>query len=139
MRIDAIDIYRVAMPLIYPFRTAFGNDEVIESVLVRMRSGDTAGWGEATPWTAPAYSPEFAEGTFRVIVRFLAPRLLGEEIDSGVGLQQRLTAVKGNPFAKAALDLAWWDLHARSRGEPIWRALGGSRSTVDVGADFGAM
>jgi O-succinylbenzoate synthase len=50
-----------------------------------------------------------------------------------------LSHIKGNQFAKAALDTAWWDLYARSRGEPLWRTLGGNRRTVDVGADFGAM
>ena len=69
MRINAIEIYRVSMPLVYPFRTAFGNDEVIESILVRMRSGQAYGWGEATPWRWPGYSPEFAAGAF--IVRLL--------------------------------------------------------------------
>jgi len=62
MRIDAIDIYRVAMPLVYPFRTAFGDNEVIDSVLLRMCSGDAYGWGEAAPWRAPGYSPKFAVG-----------------------------------------------------------------------------
>ena len=57
MRIEAIEIYRVSMPLVYPFRTAFGNDEVIESILVRMRSGKTYGWGEATPWRSPGIQP----------------------------------------------------------------------------------
>jgi O-succinylbenzoate synthase len=54
-------------------------------------------------------------------------------------LQQRLALVKGNYFAKAALDLAWWDLFARRQGQPLYRILGGSRDTVTVGADFGVM
>ena len=36
MIIDSVEIYRVNMPLVYPFRTAFGNNESIESVLVKM-------------------------------------------------------------------------------------------------------
>ena len=95
MRIDAIDIYRVSMPLVYPFRTAFGNDEVIESLLVRMRSGDAFGWGEATPWQTPGYSAEFAAGAFLVLRDFLAPRLVGMDIPSGTDLQARLA---GRPF-----------------------------------------
>ena len=47
MRIDSIEIYRVDMPLIYPFRTAFGDDDSIESMLVRFKSGDYFGWGES--------------------------------------------------------------------------------------------
>ena len=139
MKIDAVDIFHVSMPLVYPFRTAFGDDEIIESVLVRMRSGDAFGWGETSPFQLPAYSPEYAAGVFVVTRDFLAPRIVGQAIDSGRALQERLQVVKGNHFAKAGLDQAWWDLHARLRGEPLWRVLGGQCDTVDVGADFGIM
>lgn len=139
MHIDAIDIYHVAMPLVYPFRTAFGDNDVIESLLVRMRSGDVEGWGESAPWGAPGYSPEYTGGAFLVLRDFLAPHLIGKDISSGDELQAALAHVKGNPFAKAALDLAWWDLHARMQDKPLWQALGGSHRLVDVGADFGVM
>jgi len=139
MRIDAIDVYRVAMPLVYPFRTAFGDNEVIDSVLVRMRSGGVYGWGESAPWGVPGYSPEFAAGAFVIIRDFLAPRLLGEDVQTGADIQIRLAHVKGNPFAKAALDLAWWDLAARRQAKPLWQLLGGADPEVDVGADFGVM
>lgn len=139
MRIEHIDLYRVSMPLVYPFRTAFGNDAVIESVLVRMKSGGREGWGEASPWAAPAYSAEWAAGAFGVLRDWLAPRLIGKDIADGTALQHELSAVKGNYFAKASLDLAWWDLFAQEQNRPLYRALGGERGTVDVGADFGVM
>lgn len=137
MRIDRIDLYHVAMPLIYPWRTAYGDDYVIESVLVRMQSGDVVGWGESSPLAAPTYSPEWAAGVFHVAKTWLAPRLLGQDIASGRQLQERLALVKGNPFAKAGLDLAWWDLHAKLLGKPLYQALGGTGPVVTVGADFG--
>ncbi|HEY3415532.1 MAG TPA: o-succinylbenzoate synthase [Armatimonadota bacterium] len=139
MRIDAIALYRVAMPLVYPFATAYGSDDAIESVLVRLTSGGVEGWGESSPMRNPHYSPEWAAGIFLLLREVLAPRLLGEEIATGAELQARLGAVKGNFFAKAALDTAWWDLHARLRGEPLWQTLGGGSPTVTVGADFGVM
>lgn len=139
MKIDRIDIFHVRMPLVYPFRTAFGNDQVIESILVRLQSEGGHGWGEATPWQMPGYSPEFAGGAFLVIRDFMASQLAGQDVTSGMDLQQRLGHVKGNPFAKAALDLAWWDLAARRDNVPLWKKLGGQRATVDVGADFGIM
>jgi len=100
MKIGFVEIYHVAMPLVYPFRTAFGNDEVIESVLVKRISGDNYGWGEASPWQYPAYSAEFAEGQFIVSQKFISHSLLGKEIDSGQQLQQELAWIKGNFFAK---------------------------------------
>jgi O-succinylbenzoate synthase len=137
MQIDRIDLYRVAMPLLSPWRTAYGEDSVIESVLVKMTSGNQAGWGEASPLAAPTYSPEWAGGVFQVMRTWLAPLLVGRDVASGAELQRLLGVVKGNPFAKGGLDLAWWDLHARLVGQPLYRMLGGTSPTVAVGADFG--
>lgn len=137
MYIDRIDLYLVAMPLISPWRTAYGEDAVIESVLVKMTSGDLVGWGEASPLAGPTYSPEWAAGAFATAQRWFAPRLVGCRIASGAELQQKLAVFKGNPFAKSGFDLAWWDLYAQRQGQPLWRVLGGSRETVPVGADFG--
>ncbi|NLF30282.1 MAG: o-succinylbenzoate synthase [Planctomycetes bacterium] len=136
MRIDRIDVYRVAMPLVTPFRTAFADDTAIESVLVRMEGDGLFGWGEGAP-NLPTYSPESAAGAFVTIRQYLAPRLVGRDIASGEELQALLAPIKGNRFAKAALDLAWWDLEARRRGMPLWRLLGGKGPDVMVGADFG--
>jgi len=139
MILDRIEIFHVRMPLVYPFRTAFGNNSSIGSVLVRLHSGGAWGWGEASPWGAPAYSPEHSGGSFLVIRDFLAPLLINQDVKSGENLQALLSPVKGNFFAKAALDNAWWDLEARRRGIPLYRLLGGKRSEVEVGADFGIM
>ena len=138
-RIESIEIYRVEMPLIYPFNTSFGDNYTIESVLLKIRSGDLHGWGESAPWHYPAYTSECAAGVFMMLRDFLAPTLLGGEVSSGEELQEKLSAVKGNFFAKAALDLAWWDLHAKSRNEPLWKTLGGKKNVIEVGADFGVM
>ena len=139
MRIDAIDIYHVAMPLISPWRTAYGEDYTIDSVLVRLRSGDHEGWGEATPFAAPCYSAEWAAGAFGLVRDWLAPALLGQDVTSGEDLQRRLAHFKGNPFAKASLDTAWWVLEATRQGVPLHRLLGATRSMIDVGADFSVM
>lgn len=139
MKIDRIELFHVAMPLIYPWRTAYGEDADIHAVLCRMSSGSVDGWGEASPFAAPCYSPESAGGVFAVARDWLAPRLLGQTIESGQALVDRLSIYKGNPFAKALLDTAWWSLHCNVTGTPLHRALGASRDHVPVGADFGVM
>ena len=139
MRIDSIEIYRVDMPLIYPFRTAFGDDDSIESMLVRFKSGGCNGWGESAPWKFPAYSPECSSTQYIISRDFIAPLLLGQDISSGMELQKKISGIKGNYFAKAAFDLAWWDLHAKLLGKPLWKVIGGKNPVVDAGADFGIM
>lgn len=137
MRIDTVDLYHVAMPLITPWRTAYGEDAVIESVLVRITSDGIVGWGETSPLAAPSYSPEYAAGAFHVLKTWLAPRLIGVDIQDGAEIADMFSYIKGNQFAKAGLDLAWWDLRARLQGQPLYRVLGGKHPTVRVGADFG--
>jgi O-succinylbenzoate synthase len=139
MRIDSIEIYHVAMPLVYPFRTAFGNDDTIESLLVKLVSGDHYGWGESAPWQYPAYSAEFAEGQFLLSKKIITRSLIGKDISTGKQLQQELSWIKGNFFAKAGFDLAWWDLYAKMQNKPLWQVIGGKSPDVEAGADFGIM
>lgn len=139
MLIERIEIFHVAMPLIYPWRTAYGEDASIESLLIKVSSEDQYGWGEATPFAAPCYSPEWAAGIFAMVNQWLAPALINQEIPSGEVLNQTMGMFKGNHFAKGAMDTAWWSLHSKLQEKPLYQALGGTRNRVPVGADFGVM
>ncbi|MGL4464774.1 MAG: o-succinylbenzoate synthase [Planctomycetia bacterium] len=139
MRLDRIDVYHVAMPLVEPWRTAYGEDYSIESILLKLTSGEDEAWGESTPFAAPCYSPEYAGGCFAVLRDCLAPTLIGRHIESAEELQAALAVFKGNHFAKAALDAAWWSLESVQTNKPLhvlWRA---DRDLALVGADFGVM
>ena len=135
--ITSIAIYHVTMPLIEPWRTAYGQDDVIGSILVKMDAGGFVGWGETTPLTNPTYSPEYAAGVFAVIKNILAPQIIGKNIETSKDLYREYDWVAGNFFAKAGLDAAWWDLYARIKNQPLWKLIGGVNPTIDVGADFG--
>ena len=139
MKIDRIELFHVAMPLISPWRTAYGEDAAVQSVLCRMSSGSLDGWGESAPLAAPCYSPEWAGGIFAVARDWLAPAMVGGDVATAQELQARLAIYKGNPFAKALLDTAWWSLECQRTGLPLHQALGATRDEVPVGADFGVM
>lgn len=134
-----MSIFRLRLPLIYPFRTAYGSDDAVEPVLVRLTSEGHSGWGEAQAFQAPTYCGEYAAGVFQVLHRVLGPAVIGRDIASGHDLHDIMRPFKDNPFAKGAIDMAWWDLHARIQGKPLWQALGGRGPEVEVGADFGVM
>ncbi|TGG93568.1 o-succinylbenzoate synthase [Natronospirillum operosum] len=136
MIIDQIDVYHLRMPMVAPWVTAFGTQTAIDSVMVRMQSQGLVGWGESAPYERPEFSPEWAEGAAGLLRAQLAPALTGEDITSGNDLQARLQHFKGNYFAKAALDNAWWDLAAKQVGQPLWQWLGGREQSVAVGADI---
>lgn len=84
----------------------------------------------------PNFCPEWAEGCFHLITNVFRPLLLGQEINSAQELQDSLGPFKSNHFAKAAIDLAWWDLSTRMQDRPLWQAIGGLDTTIAVGADI---
>jgi O-succinylbenzoate synthase len=137
MKIDTIEVFYVALPLIYPWRTAYGEDPAIHTVIIKMVSGEYAGWGETTPLRAPTYSPESAMSAYHTITEFIAPLLVGREIESAEDLLSMFAEFKGNPFAKAGPEIAWWNLKAEMEGRPLHELIGGTFRNVDAGADFG--
>ena len=138
-RILAVDVYQVAMPLKYPWRTAYGEDHTIETVLLRLETSEGIGWGESSPLPQPHYVEQWSAAVFLCLQQCLVPAVLGRSFGSPEELQQAMAFVKGNTFAKAALDLAWWDAAARAQQKPLYQLLGGTREQVPVGADFGVM
>ncbi len=136
MQIDEISVFHVSMPLKAPWKTSFSVETAIDTVLVRLRSGDAEGWGEAAPYAVPQFCPEWAAGAFILIRDVFGPQVAGRDIGSGVELQRLLSPFKGNNFAKAAIDTAWWDLAARIAERPLWEMIGGSVREVAVGADI---
>ena len=139
MHVDAIELFHVALPLRRPQTTPWGELKTLETVLVRMHSGGVSGWGESSPGNAPVAGPEWAAGVYGCVRDWLAPRLVGTGVDSGRELHERLAPLRGNPFATAALDTAWWDLHARQQGKPLHELLGKARDAVEIGASFDRM
>ncbi len=137
MRIEGIDIYWVKLPLAFVWRTSYADQHYTETILVRMEGEGHYAWGESCPVYIPAYSAEHTIATFHTLREHMAPRIIGQDIESAQDLLDRLSFIKGNQFARAALDITWWVLDAKRRGIPLHIALGGKRDRVPVGADFG--
>ena len=139
MKIDGIDVYHIALPL-KENKICVWRDKPwdrVDSILVRLRSGDVSGWGEASPGRAPLGGPEYCGGAYHVLSELMAHEILADpKIDKAEDLTKRLAPFKGNRFAKAAIDTAWWDLKARIEGRPLHALLGGSKSSVEVGPSF---
>jgi len=137
MRIEGLDIYWVRLPLAFVWRTSYGDQHYTDTILVRMQSGGQHAWGESCPPYIPAYSAEHTVATFHTLREHMAPCIIGQDLESAQALLDRISFIKGNQFARAALDITWWVLEAKRLGIPLHRALGGERDRVAVGADFG--
>ncbi len=82
-------------------------------------------------------SGEWAAGAFGCLRDWLAPTLVGKSLASGEALQQALASFQGNTAAKCVLDLAWWNLSAATRGQPLDRLLGAESGGVLVSRSLG--
>jgi O-succinylbenzoate synthase len=105
--------------------------------MVKMTSGNETAWSESTPFLAPTYSPECAFGAYYVASEFLAPLVLHKNFESAKEINDAMAVIKGNPFAHAAIEIAWWTLQSKLTKTPLHTLLGGSDEEVAVGADFG--
>ena len=130
MNIDSIELFHVGLPLRQPLQTPLGPREKLETVIVAMHGGGAVGWGEASPGNAPLAGAEWAAGAFSVLRDWLAPAVVGQGFSSGDELAKRLELFRGNQFAKAALDMAWWDLSARLQNRPLHELLVGGKNVA---------
>ena len=133
LTIAAVEVIPVRLPLREPFIIAYATYPDVLSVLVRVSATNGAvGWGEATP--DPNVTGETWAGTAATLRHDLAPTLLGRDARDREALMRGLeTRVEGAPAAKAALDIALYDLVARAVGIPVWLLLGGrSRDALRI-------
>src|SRR3954452_19570905 len=124
MRITAIDIIPIRLPLYEPFIISYGTFPDVPTVLVRLTTDSgLVGWGEGTP-DAVATGETFGGAT--ETLRAIAPALLGRDPRDRSGAMRAVEArIGGAPTARAALDIALHDLAGRAANLPIWALLGG--------------
>ena len=126
MRIARAELYDMSLPLTEPFIISGGTMTVRRSLVVALEDGEGhTGWGECPPFELPFYSEETLAGARHLLGAVLIPRLVGREIAGPQEAAALLEAgVRGNRFARAALDTAMWDLEADRRGAGLARLLG---------------
>ena len=117
MRIERIELYRLTIPLERPFAISGGVMRERRSLVVALHDADGhVGWGESPPFELPFYSEETLAGAEHLMRQVLAPRVVGGEFDRPESVDAALRqGVRGNPFARAGLETAAWDLEADRR------------------------
>jgi len=137
MRIDAIILREVNMPLVRPFETSFGVTRNRRIVLAEIQSEGLTGWGECTAGERPFFSGESTDTAWQVMVNELGPMLAAESPEHGGECPRIFRAVRGNPMAKAALENAIWDLEAQREGISLSQLIGGVREGISCGVSLG--
>jgi O-succinylbenzoate synthase len=137
MRIDAIFLRELRLPLVKPFQTSFGTTKDRRILLVELRGEGLTGWGECVAGEHPFFSDETIDTAWLVMQQELAPLLASADPEHGGKCPGIFRHVRGHRMAKAALENAVWDLEAQMRRIPLAELLGGTRETIDCGVSIG--
>ena len=137
MRIETATLYHVSLQLKKPFVTGFGTIASRDILLVKVCSNGLAGWGEGPHLPAPIYLPEFLAGGKDLLSRHILPMIVGQELASPEQVCQCYSHFKGNCISKAAVETAVWDLFAIAQSKCLWKYLGATRNTSQLGASIG--
>jgi len=139
MRLSSLRLHWIQVPLHEPFRISSGEVAVKDAILVELEADGVVGWGEASPMAGAFYSAETPETTWACLTERLVPRFLAEPELDPRRCSERLAEFPGEPFAKAGLEGAVWDLWAQAHAQPLWALLGGQRRPIPSGAAIGLM
>lgn len=132
MRIKDIQIGEVHIPLVRPFKTALRTVTNVEDIIVKIETEDgMVGFGEAPPTAVITGDTKGSIAT--AIMDVIRPNLIGMSIDGLEDIFHKLdTCILKNTSAKAAVDMAIYDLYAKSLNRPLYRVLGGYRNEIET-------
>jgi O-succinylbenzoate synthase len=135
MAIERIELFELTLPLVEPFIISGGTMTERRSLVVVLHDDQGhQGWGESPPFELPFYSEETLAGAQHLLQHVLIPRLIKSQLDSPESADAVLrTGIRGNRFARAALDTGLWDLEASRKGTGLASLLA-ERLSVDAAA-----
>jgi O-succinylbenzoate synthase len=137
VKIDRLELALVRLPLVRFFETSFGRIDDKHFILVTLAADGVVGYGESVAEQDPYYSAETNETVWHVIRDFVAPRIVGAELAHPRDVVPALKAIRGHNMAKAAVEMAAWDLFAKQAGVPLAHVLGGTRERIASGVSIG--
>ena len=134
MQISAIELRLLTAELAEPFKTSYGSIVERTPIIVRVFGDGFEGWSECPADVAPSEHHDPVTEAWRSLEDQLSQQILGVEVGHPLELRLDETAPR---TAMAAVEMAVWDIHARSRGLPLWYALGGENRAVPSGVVVG--
>ena len=137
MKIEAVTLREIQMPLVHFFETSFHRLYHRRILLVTVHAEGIDGWGESVVGEDPFYSSEWIDSAWPTMTKYLVPMMLGKKIESGRDCPALFAQVRGHRMAKAGLENAVWDAEALQKQQPLWKLLGGTRREIPCGVSIG--
>jgi len=137
MKIEAITLREIRMPLVNFFETSFGRIYDRRILLLSAQCDGIDGWGECVADGSPHYSSEWIDSAWVTLRDHLAPAVAGKTFERGEECVPWMAKVRGHRMAKAALENALWDAESQQKNQPLWKLLGGLQREIPCGVSIG--
>jgi o-succinylbenzoate synthase len=137
VKVEGVELREVHLSLRERFEISSGGRQDRRIVLLRLTVDGVEGWSECVAAEDPSYSSETTDTAWHILTTFILPAISGTTFDAPGELLDVVPWVRGHRMAKAAVEMAAWDAHARLEGISLSTALGGSREAVPVGVSVG--
>lgn len=132
------EVQEVTLPLLRPFVTGFGVTDTRRTVLVHLvDEAGNEGWGEGPALDHPFYLPDTTSTTFSVATDWALPLALSAGTAEPRDVAESMRRIRGNTFARAAVEGSFWSLHAAHEGVSLRDLLGGVKTAAPVGESLG--
>ncbi|UCE02228.1 MAG: o-succinylbenzoate synthase [Candidatus Latescibacterota bacterium] len=137
--IRKVTLRELRLPLVEAFAISTGTQAARRILLVEVTDAEGAsGWAECVAPEHPNYLPETIDIAWLSLQEWLVPHLLSSGVAAPAPASRLLASVvRGHRMAKAALEMALWELEARQQGVSLSRLLGGTRAQVETGISIG--
>jgi O-succinylbenzoate synthase len=128
------EVLEVALPLLRPFVTGFGITATRSTLLIHLTDeAGVEGWGEGPALDHPYYLPDTTSSAFGIAADFALPLALAAPTVAPADVVEAMSRIRGNTFARAGVEQAFWTLEAATAGVSLRELIGGSRDAVPVG------
>lgn len=135
--VDGAELRLVRLPLVTPFTIATGTMTEKIFPLLTLRADGLEGYAEGVMDPLPDYLEETVSGATDLLANALLPQVLGKPFPHPESLARLLSQWRGNYMARATVEMAFWDLWAKSLDLPLQAVLGGEGEAVEVGVSLG--
>lgn len=137
IKIESAELRLVRMPLLHPFTIATGtmHDKIFP--LLILRSSGHEGYAESVVDPVPDYLDETIPASMALLKELFLPQIVGKSFENARDLSPILDPWRGHYMTKAVVEMAFWDLQAKTLGMPLQNLIGGSGTHVKVGVSLG--
>lgn len=137
MNVERAVLREIPLRLREYFEISSGGSQDRRVLLLTLYDDGLEGWSECVASAEPSYGYETTETAWHVLTDFILPQVVGRTVTDPEELLAPVAWIRGHSMAKAAVEMAGWDLAARADGVSLSHKLGGSRERVAVGVSVG--